>query len=92
MFFSRLAQSALSSGRSSFLVVLFFRLQSVFFSTFLSWLLLRYSAEPFVNHALRTLPPLLSFPVAVDHDVTLWQSLLALLDFAPAPEGGDLPS
>ena len=30
MFFSRLAQSALSSGRSSFLVVLFFRLHSVF--------------------------------------------------------------
>ena len=49
------------------------------------WLLLRYSAEPRVNHALRTLPPLLSLPLAVDHDVTLWQSLLALLDFAPAP-------
>ena len=55
------------------------------------WLLLRYSAEPRVNRALRTLPPLLSFPLAVDDVVTLWQSLLALLDFAPAPGGEDLP-
>ena len=46
-------------------------------------LLLRYSAEPRVNHALRTIPADLVFPLALRQDAAIWQSLLALLHQSP---------
>ena len=48
------------------------------------WLILKFSAEPRVNHVLRTVPPELALPLATRHDDAIWQAILALLDSHPA--------
>ena len=48
------------------------------------WLILKFSAEPRVNHVLRTVPPELVLPLATRHDDAIWQAILALLDSHPA--------
>ena len=47
------------------------------------WLILKFSAEPRVNHVLRTVPPELVLPLATRHDDAIWQAILALLDSHP---------